>query len=283
MLISCPKCNAVYMVSENQIPKDGKRFKCAECGNVWTVHPEDFKNIEPEKQVKSQIVRPAAAYDIDETDLENMFNRISQDTKGLFNGNSSADGFFQKFFRKVQVIFSPMMLNCTILFFIFCGIFFIGYKNRYEIVGLIPRLENFYKNIDLEYIYKGRDIVFDDVKIKNIQHNGKHFVEVSGLLYNKGKLKSQILPVKATMTHNDGSLAAEKTIILPVDKLEAKFNSVFRIILPNKTTDAKKLTLVFDESAMVKEEVKNIKKENKETGKKKSSFDFGFNRGMENF
>lgn len=280
MLISCPKCNAVYMVSENQIPKDGKRFKCAECGNVWNVKPEDFKNLEPEKQVKSQIIRPAAAYDADDSDLENMFNRVSQDTKGLFSGNGSSDGFFKKTLRKIQVIFSPTMLNCTILLFIFSGIFYIGYKNRYEIAGLVPRLENFYKNLGLDYIYKGRNLVFKDVSVKHIERQGKHYVEVSGLIYNSGRLKSQILPVKAVMSHYDGTVAAEKTIIPPVDKLDGDFSSVFRIILPNKTTDAKKLTLLFDETALPKNEVKKaVKKE----VKKKSTFDFGFNRGMENF
>ena len=40
MLISCPKCNAVYQVPENQIPADGKKFKCAECGEIWFVRPQ---------------------------------------------------------------------------------------------------------------------------------------------------------------------------------------------------------------------------------------------------
>ena len=96
MLISCPKCNAVYQVPENQIPADGKKFKCAECGEIWFVRPQAkpketvvplasvvSKTAEqPAKiQINPQIISTEAAKN---DDLEKMFNRLSKDTKGLF-------------------------------------------------------------------------------------------------------------------------------------------------------------------------------------------------------
>ena len=62
MLISCPKCNAVYQIPEGQIPEGGKKFKCAECGEVWTVRPQDVKKTEPAAvPVTAPVSAPSAA------------------------------------------------------------------------------------------------------------------------------------------------------------------------------------------------------------------------------
>lgn len=290
MLISCPKCNAVYVVSESQIPESGKKFKCAECGKVWDVKPEDLRNMEPENQeIKSQIVRPAAAYDNDEADLQEMFARMSQDTKGLFTNAKEVGGYWGRMWRKIQVFFSPIMLNCTILLFIFGFTWYIAYYNRYEIVGLVPRLKDFYDKINLESIYAGKDVVFKNVYVRNIERRGKHFVEISGLLYNQGTLKSQILPIKAVMTNLNGEVEAEATKILTLKELSPEFSAVFRIVLDNKTTEAKKVSLTFDsqyyenirraeEAARAAEEAKR-----KEREKKNKSFNFGMDKGFDNF
>ena len=77
MLISCPKCNSVYNLLNNRIPFDGKKFRCSQCGHVWTVYPKDVKDIEPENMVRSQIIRPAAVFDENLDDINAMFERLS--------------------------------------------------------------------------------------------------------------------------------------------------------------------------------------------------------------
>ena len=135
MLISCPKCNAVYQIPDGKIPANGKKFKCAECGEVWTVRPQDVKEVKTEEKtvqvpssasvaaaflpqaensnqhVKPQIISPQTTQN---SDVENMFNRLSQDTKGLFN-NTSSDTGVEKWKRRFIMFFSPFMVNCCLL------------------------------------------------------------------------------------------------------------------------------------------------------------------------
>ncbi|MCQ2734720.1 MAG: zinc-ribbon domain-containing protein [Alphaproteobacteria bacterium] len=287
MLISCPKCNSVYNLLNNYIPFDGKKFRCSQCGHVWTVYPKDVKDIEPENMVKSQIVRPADAFEENAEDLNALFERLSQDTKGLFS-NYQADqgGFGGRLWRKLQVFFSPTMTICSILSFIFIFTIYIGYRNRYEIVGIIPKLEDFYDKIDLESIYAGRDLKFENVKIRDLDKNGKYYVEVSGIIRNTGKVSSQILPIKATMVNTDGVKEGEKLQILTLKRLGSDFTAMFHILFHNKTTLGKKLSLTFDKEYYEKLKIEKALEEEKKAQKAKKqrkSFSFGMDKDLDKF
>jgi predicted Zn finger-like uncharacterized protein len=39
MIITCPNCSTSYKIPDNSIPPDGKKVKCAKCGNLW--HEQD--------------------------------------------------------------------------------------------------------------------------------------------------------------------------------------------------------------------------------------------------
>ena len=287
MLISCPKCNSVYNLLNNHIPFSGKKFICSQCGHVWTVYPKDVKDIEPENMVKSQIIRPAAVFDENSEDINAMFDRLSQDTKGLFsNYQADSGGFWGRLRRKLQVFFSPTMTVCSILLIIFIFTIYIGYRNRYEIVGIMPKLEDFYNKIDLESIYAGRDVKFENVKIRDLDKNGKHYVEISGIIRNTCKLSSQILPIKAVMINSNGDKEGEKTQVLTLKRLGPDFSAMFRILFNNKTTLGKKLSLTFDNEYYEKLKIeKAIEEEKKEKEEKirKPGFSFGMNKGLDSF
>ncbi|MEE6208356.1 MAG: hypothetical protein VZR95_09920, partial [Alphaproteobacteria bacterium] len=198
-------------------------------------------------------------------------------------------GIGGRIWRKIHVFFTPVMLVCTILLIIFGFTIYIGYYNRYEIVGIVPKLEDFYDKLELESIYAGRNVKFQNVKINDLEKGGKHYVEVTGFIYNEGTLSSQILPIKATMRTLDGEIETETSQFLTLKRLGPDFGAMFRILLDNKTTGAKKLTLTFDTEIIERmkreaEEAEKAKKEAEKVQKAKgSSFMFGMNKGMDKF
>ncbi len=273
MLISCPKCNAVYQIPDGKIPAEGKKFKCAECGEVWTVRPQDVKGVKTEEkaapapvpssasvaaaaslpkaessspQVKPQIISPQTAQN---SDVENMFNRLSQDTKGLFNNNSSSDTRAERWKRRLIMFFSPFMVNCCLLILIFAFTIYIGYTNRFYLVSNIPQLENFYKKMGIHSLLKGRGLVFQNVQSRYVERQGKFFVEVSGLIYNESDMKSLVLPIKAELYNTEGEKLSETIKVLTLDRLEPNFSAVFRILLPDTGLEDKIINLSFDENA----------------------------------
>ena len=119
MLISCPRCNSVYIVNAEQIPESGKRFKCAECGKIWTVTPKDLFEAEPEKRkFKTQKVRPASEFDSDNENVRKMFEMLDRDTKGLFDSapeQYTSNEEINKFIRRMKIRISPLMVNGAIM------------------------------------------------------------------------------------------------------------------------------------------------------------------------
>ena len=252
MLISCPKCVAVYNIAADKIPEQGRRFKCVECGNVWTVYPKDVSDIEPENKIKAQKILQ------NEKDMEEMFHRLSKDTDNLFVGsedkaftktdNAAQDKITEPLGiakRKMQVFFSPFLLNGLILFFIALFTLFIGYRNRYEIVRFAPAMENFYNNLKLDSVYTARNVIFDQLNIHPVKHGSKHFVEISGRLYNQGPYKVKLLPIVASLETNKGEIMATTAKMPSIKDLSPRMSAMFFMILENKTAEAKTVRLSF--------------------------------------
>ncbi|MCI5634529.1 MAG: zinc-ribbon domain-containing protein [Alphaproteobacteria bacterium] len=272
MLISCPKCNAVYQIPEGKIPEVGKKFKCAECGEVWTVYPKDVKKMAPETtvppaaapapskskktistsaapQLRPQAISPQTSSN---SDVDAMFNRLSQDTKGLFSGNGSSDTKLERYKRKIAMFFTPFMINCCLFLLIIAFTFYIGYANRFYIVSKIPQLEHFYNEMGIKSLHEGRGLIFKNIKSRYLRRHDENFVEISGLVYNESDMKSAILPIKAELYSKTGDKLAESVKVLTLDRLEPSFSAVFRILLPdNDSLEDKSIKLSFDKNANI--------------------------------
>ncbi len=264
MLISCPKCSAVYDVANDKIPEQGRRFKCVECGNVWTVYPHDVQDIEPENKIKTQLIAPSE--EVVQKDVQEMFQRLSRNTDDLFEGidrytikitddnhytkqpqwaSDRATNMAETTKRKLQVFFSPLILNGLLLLLLVILTMYIGHFRRYEIVRFAPVAENFYNNIKVDSLYTGRDIIFDHLNVKPLVRGRKHFIEISGRLLNQGKYKVKIPSVKAVLRNAQGTVFAEEIKDIPLRNLTPQTSSIFFFVLENKTPEAKIVNLSF--------------------------------------
>ncbi len=252
MLISCPKCKSVYDIDDSRVFPEGKKFKCAECEHIWIVYPEDaIKEEKPESDIKPQLILPDSSSDSKQKEVDEMYNRLSQDTLGLFlasESNDASDGK-AKFARKMQVIFSPVVAwGCVISLFVTFTML-VGYYNRYDIVGFFPRLSGFYKNIHLDTSYKGTDLIFQNVMVNENEKKGVKTVEITGSLYNDGDKISQVVPLRAIMTDNKGNVLFNEIVNVPTKRLEPKTSALFRVVMPNNTKIDKKIKLNLEKDA----------------------------------
>ncbi|MBR3661811.1 MAG: zinc-ribbon domain-containing protein [Alphaproteobacteria bacterium] len=245
MLISCPKCKTVYMVNAEQIPDSGKKFKCFNCEHIWEVFPQDLIPTESEKSanlVKPQIIRPAVAVDNSDQNVQQMFEKMSKDTKSLFSYDDNA---FNKIRRKLQVFLTPLMRNSIIFIFIFCFTFLIGYFNRYDAVRFVPQMKYFYDELQLESLYKGRDVVFRMMNVEHLDKRDENFVEISGILTNKGKYKVELPPIKFALINKNGTVEDSIVKKMTMPQLDAGMSSMFRVLLRNTTIDEKQVKINF--------------------------------------
>lgn len=277
MLISCPRCDSVYMVNADQIPEKGKKFKCAECGKIWTVMPKDLFDVEPEKKkFKTQKVRKASEFDGDDENVRKMFEMLNRDTKGLFENEPvqyTSNEELNKLIRKARVSISPLMINGVLMIVILVLSAFIAYFNRYDVVNAVPRMKYFYDKFGIECIYHGRDLKFTEVATKHILRKGKHYIEAHGVIYNDGKYKSTVPPIKAVVANLQGEPLIELIKDPVIPNVDSNFSSLFRILIESKDSKAKMLELAFlskeemaernEEKAALTDDIKSADKQGK--------------------
>lgn len=274
MLISCPRCRAVYVINKEQIPERGKQFKCAECGKIWTAKQEDMYDVNPEKQkFKTQIVRPATEFDGDTDDIRRMFEVLDRDTKGLFeNGPEkyTENEELNRLIRHAKVNISPLVINGCILIVILILSAFIAYFNRYDVVSIVPRMQYFYEKFGLESVYHGRNLKIKEVATKHIIKDGKHFIEAHGVILNDGDYRVTVPLMKIVVSGITGASLIEiiKNPVIPA--IDAHFSSLFRVLIESLDNDPKILVISFlspEEEKEIAEE-KRIKAEQAKKGRK---------------
>lgn len=64
MLIRCPKCSICYQIEPTVLPENGRKFRCAKCGEIWICRPEDA--FEPSKEEHVEIFKPEDKSEIKE-------------------------------------------------------------------------------------------------------------------------------------------------------------------------------------------------------------------------
>lgn len=239
MLISCPKCNSVYNISDTKITPDGKKFRCAECSYVWKVYPQDVKNVDDEDKT--------SASNMQNDDINAMFSRLSRDTKNLFSSENAVENMsvFDKirhyWDHSVYVISACLLVICIVLATI------LAYQKRYDIVSEIPSLEKVYGRFNIESVYNGRDIIFRDVQIKEVYNYGKYNVEISGKLYNKGHKVVRVLPVKASFIADNGEVYDEIIELLPMQRLAPEISTLFSITVDSPRPEVSKIRLSMED------------------------------------
>lgn len=243
MLISCPKCNSVYNISETRVPGGGKKFKCAECGQVWKVFPQDVQSIEPESKNSDN------NSGIENDDINIMFSRLSHDTKNLFAGENFAQGvtaadklrsFFRNFFSAYTVIAFLLVLSIILAAYLI-------HQKRYDIVSDIPAMEKVYNRFKVESVYNGRNLIFRDVRIREIGYGRGYAVEISGRLHNSGNMTVKTLPIKASFIDKYGNIESEITDLLPPHRITPGSSILFRIVADNPSDRISKVKLTLDD------------------------------------
>ena len=250
MLISCPKCKSVYNISAVKLPAEGKKFKCAECGNVWLVVPQD-NMIDDKKAVDTyadQNYEQKDTAQISDNDINVMFKRFSNSTKELFASEDAVEymSWHQKIWHYLVNSINPSLIIAVLLpLIIFLGSLII-YINRYAITEHLPNAEKIYANFHLQSVVYGKNIIFKDVVIQNPENQYKDGFEIYGKLYNRGTKASKLLPVKATVYDNNNKIEKEIIENMPDRFLDGQYSSIFRIKTGELSPNADRIILSFE-------------------------------------
>lgn len=229
MLIKCPKCHSVYDIPDNLITDTGLAMRCAECKEIWTAYPQDGL-----KKLKSSSNK----------DLSKMFERVSKETENLFHETEV------KTVEKIKVVNITRYkhtINIVMLLIVLCSLAAMLYYMRYDVVRFIPEAEKLYDKIPVESVPYGRNLEFKDIVTTDITENNFAKIEIKGKIVNTGKYITEIPPVKVDIYDKSGKLLLSTTHYLPIPRLEAGYNLLFNIVVPDPTPFGKSIYLKFND------------------------------------
>ncbi len=229
MLIKCPKCNSVYDIPDNLITESGMAMRCAQCNEIWTAYPKDGL-----KKLKSTSSK----------DINKMFERVSKETENLFQ---EPEVRTVEKIKVVNVTRYKQTINLILLLIVICAMAAISYYMRYDIVRFIPEAERFYNKIQVESIPYGRNLEFQDITTSEFTKDNFAKIEIKGTIVNTGKYTSKIPPVKVDIYDKEGNLLLNTTHYLPIPRLEAGYNLLFNIVVPDPTPFGKSIYLKFND------------------------------------
>lgn len=186
--------------------------------------------------------------DTTDIDITEMFNRLSQDTKGLFTSNSSVSkmSVVEQAKHNFKNNFNPYPIVAFLLVLIVILSGAIFYFNRFDITAYYPKAAKIYNRLHLDSIYKGKDLIFQNVQLTLSDSDDGKILDISGRLYNNGTSVTRILPVKVTLLANNGIVLLEEIEDLPDNFLEPHLSVLFHVVIKNMNMDTSnvKLSLV---------------------------------------
>lgn len=81
MLVSCPKCKVSYAIEADRIPENGRKLRCAKCGEIWVCYKADlFEAEEEQKSPLEEKVEETAASENAETQAVETKNPAETDS-----------------------------------------------------------------------------------------------------------------------------------------------------------------------------------------------------------
>ena len=104
MLLYCPKCKTGYAVEPELIPENGKKMRCAKCGEIWFCTRDDLVEPQPEPPVNkaegtdvpaetavSAVENDIKMEELPAAETASLENVVSPAEENLQTDNTSAD------------------------------------------------------------------------------------------------------------------------------------------------------------------------------------------------
>lgn len=165
MILSCPSCQAQYVIPDGSIGEDGRTVKCTKCAHKWHQISMDDDVI----HVEAEIFEPAEALEsnsaFNEDDAPERFYDSSVD------GSTSEGGSAFKAIAFSFIVF-------------FALIFSVLLTGRQHFVEMWEPVAHLYDMVGLSVPVAGEGLVFDSVSADIDEANGERVLIIKGRIDN---------------------------------------------------------------------------------------------------
>ena len=269
MLLYCPKCKTGYAVEPELIPENGKKMRCARCGEIWFCTRDDLVEPQPEPpvnkaegtdvpaetEVSAVPAEGSPAEPEDETASEpapetavmnDIFARLSTQTQDLFRQEQTRPAASRLFSRLKHMLGldHPGTLKYYLLLLLFLAALGL-FAARFEIVRAFPRAEAFYAALGIDAKIVGEGLEFQNVVRREYEEDYVRKLEIKGYIANTNPFEVEMPLIRVEVLDKNTNLLQALNDKTPLAVLEAEGRMAFRIVLNRPSPLAKYVVLTF--------------------------------------
>lgn len=270
MLVSCPKCKVSYAIEPELIPEDGKKLRCAKCGEVWSCKPEDLFELPPKEeklpdskgfeedsspdlqtpienaQEAPEDSMPEPKVDVEEEkgDMKEIFARLSQQTEDIF-AKEQIRPKHKKFWVKVKFALglqhkSRRLYLAGTLFMLFLLLMFYV---RFDLVRYFPAMEKIYSAAGIVSRITGEGLEFQNVVRNEYEEDYVRKLEIKGFLANTMSNSLNIPLIHVELMDKDTNAIYVSDEVAPLKRLGSGGRMAFRIVITKPALNTKYIYL----------------------------------------
>lgn len=262
MKIYCPKCHTCYSIEIGLIPADGKKLRCAACGEVWLCTHKDMVAIKasskdgvPQNVIANEEGQILAAPPLEESkeNTENVSdNEMSQIFSRLKDESSTVDKELQsqptrkKFFQKLKKLLG-WNSRLTIGLEVFLLLLILGlsiFAKRYDIVRKFPQAEQFFALIGVPSRIIGEGLEFQNIVRSYDNKEKPDLLTIKGFVYNSTDSELSVPTALINLYNTDAHLLKQAKRDLEIENISSQTKAAFSLKI-NIPTEAKYILLTF--------------------------------------
>jgi predicted Zn finger-like uncharacterized protein len=240
MIITCPACDAQYLLPDESIPANGRRVKCTTCAHIWTEYPEtppesvisDIEEYDPVLATFSDHMEeePAAVVQTPHEEfLRQSYVAEAYPTIAV-ERNSTLKNLLQ------VLVITAILIAATII---------IALILRPHIVKRWPPSALFYETIGLPQEAPGKGLAIEDIALNTTPAEDNSLVlSVKGSIRNTTS-ETLFLPDLLVRMNGTAGLLKEWPIQLDNRALQAGKSVSFEYFLKGAPADGQSITVVF--------------------------------------
>ena len=223
MILTCPECQTRYRADAAQFPAEGRKVRCAKCGQVW-------QQSSPEPDPEPVRVMDVPGQSATGTAADKDQVRMSAPTPRTVTEHALADrlGVLAGWFALALMLF---LIGWT------------GFRFREEIATLWPQSSSLFATFGVAV--NARGIAIDDWSYHREIEGGQPVMVVTGKLVNRSAHELTVPSVQVTLTDDDEHELYRWTFKPPQPTLSPGQSLGFSSRLPNPPSAARHLQLRF--------------------------------------
>lgn len=179
MIITCTSCHTHYEISQDAMPAEGRKVRCTKCKHLWHAMPESQQ--EEERQ-------PIA-----ESSVHKAHQKESNPRPKPKSTPAPVSAW---------LVAMPMLLGCIALMLIMVGAY-------HPISTQFPFTEKIYNLVGIK---TSLGVMFDDVRLRLVDHDGVASWKVEGVIQNTSHEQRALTPVRFDIMDKDKKVIATHTM-----------------------------------------------------------------------